>query len=267
MSYTRGDIRRALSKLPIDRGDILFCHSNLGFFGSLEGSESVRSTCEAFFDEIMATIGPSGTLIVPTFTYSFQNGETFDVASTPSKMGVFAEWCREHEDSARTFDPCYSVAAIGRNAGVITAFPPENSFDANASIFSKIVGAGGKILNLNFDAGSTLIHFAERCCGVPYRYDKTFTGTLTFSGRGLTQKNIIFVRYKHPGLIADFEKFNDLALKNDSFRTADLGRGKMGVISAIDTYMLVKEGLSADPWFLTAAGKIGYVPTDYTSLL
>ena len=50
---------------------------------------------------------------------------------------------------------------------------------------------GGKVLNLNFDAGSTLIHYVERELRVPYRFDKSFTGTIREQGRERGARSVI----------------------------------------------------------------------------
>src|SRR5215470_17644167 len=106
--YSSADIKAALDKLPLGRGDIIFCHSNIGFFGR-SSYGTYGDVCEAFFDALMARLGYEGTLCVPTFTYSFQRGEVFDPDCSVSSMGVFAEWIRKHEASTRSDDPCYSV--------------------------------------------------------------------------------------------------------------------------------------------------------------
>jgi len=45
----------------------------------------------------------------------------FDPATDPSGMGSISEAVRTHRDAMRTADMHGSVAAIGRNAGEITA--------------------------------------------------------------------------------------------------------------------------------------------------
>lgn len=256
--YAKADIKAALDRLPIERGDVVFCHANLGFFGRAESVTDSHQLCEMFFDAIMERIGPNGTLCVPTFTYSFPLGEVFD-PSGPSKMGVFSEWVRGH--GFRSSDPCYSVAAIGRDAKELVAGVSENSFDARASFFARLWNPGGKILNLNFDAGSTFVHHVERVLHVPYRFDKAFAGTIKYAlGIELRSRSTIWVRYLDDALEARFEAFDALARDRGMFCTERLGRGEMGVISASDTYKLIEETLPKRPWFLTKAEVLGVEP-------
>jgi aminoglycoside 3-N-acetyltransferase len=258
--YSKVDLKAALDRLPLERGDVVFCHANIGFFGRAEGASNSSSLCEMFFDAIMERLGPNGTLCVPTFTYSFSKPEpeVFDLSS-PSRMGMFAEWVRGR--ASRSEDPCYSVAVVGLSEPGIIDDLSENSFDGEASFFAHFIGAGGKVLNLNFDAGSTFVHWVERDLYVPYRFDKAFTGTVRY-GPDVERKarSTIWVRYLDDALEARFEAFNQLAWECGLFDTAPLGRGEMGVISATDTYGLIEETLPKRPWFLTKAEVLGVEP-------
>ena len=114
--FTAADLDRALDALDLKRGDVLFGHSNIGYFGRPEGVRSGEAAAELFHDRIRARIGEEGTLVVPTFTYSFPRREVYDPAATPLRMGLFAEWIRRRPDALRSADPSYSVAAVGARA-------------------------------------------------------------------------------------------------------------------------------------------------------
>jgi aminoglycoside 3-N-acetyltransferase len=255
--YSKADLKAALDRLPLERGDVVFCHANLGFFGRAKGVTDSHDLCEMFFDCIMERLGPNGTLCVPTFTYSFPKGEVFDWESGPSKMGAFAELVRVR--GYRSADPCYSVAVIGAKSH-IAELVSENSFDTRASFFGRLWIEEGKVLNLNFDAGSTFVHWVEREMNVPYRFDKTFTGVIRGCGNDIDVRSTIWVRYLDDALEARFEAFDALARERGMFKTERLGRGEMGVISAADTYRLIEETLPSRPWFLTKAEVLGVTP-------
>jgi aminoglycoside 3-N-acetyltransferase len=251
--YNVTELRSALAQLPLVKGDVVFTHSNLGFFGRPEGVIGNAQICEMFFDQVMAVLGENGTLVVPTFTYSFPRQEVFDPLVCPSAMGVFSEWVCCHTNSIRSEDPCYSVAAIGGNAALLVDSVPENSFGED-SFFNRFHRVGGKILNFNFDAGSTFIHYVERKLAVPYRFDKTFSGIRVRKGEMQTTTSTIWVRYmSDDALEFDSKPFNNLCRKNDLFHVERLGRGQIGLISAEDTYKVIQQTLPKRPWFLTKA--------------
>jgi len=257
--FDRSGLREALSRLPLEKGDVVFSHSNLGFFGRPADVSDADQLCELFFDEIMTFLGGDGTLIVPTFTYSFPRKQIFDPIHDASGMGVFAEWVRCHADSLRSEDPCYSVAAIGAQADYLTKNAPINSFGRD-SFFDRFYRINGKVLNLNFDAGSTFIHYVERQLKVPYRFDKTFSGMILKNGECVPSTSTIWVRYlSDDSLEFDSKPFDALARERRVFHVAGLGRGQVGVISAEDTFNCIQETLQRRPWFLTRAELLGIV--------
>jgi aminoglycoside 3-N-acetyltransferase len=259
--YRYADLRFALDRLPLERGDIVFVHSNIGMFGRCEGVTSGHDLCEMFVGAITERIGPSGTLSVPAFTYSFPRGEVFATGMPAPGMGALAEYVLSHSAAHRSVDPCYSVAAMGGRAHSLVSHVPENSFDDAASFFARFWRYGGKILNLNFDAGSTFVHHVERRLEAPYRFDKAFQGIIRRpSGVEWRAKSTIWVRYLDDALEARFEAFDKLAREQGKFVTTKLGRGEMGVISAEDTYNLIAETLPKRPWFLTKAEAMGVEP-------
>ncbi|WP_133511724.1 AAC(3) family N-acetyltransferase [Candidatus Thiosymbion oneisti] len=255
--YSSDDLRIALSDLPLDRGDILFSHSNLGFFGHAQGVRNADALCRLFAEAVLDRIGYEGTLVVPTFTYSFPRGEVFDPEASPSGMGLFAEWVRRHSDARRSVDPCYSVAAIGGKAEALTAEVPENSFGPG-SFFDRFYEAGGKILNFNFGAGSTFVHYVERQLKVPYRFDKTFIGRIRRNGEEHAARSTIWVRYlSDDALINAPDPLDRLARAEGLFHPRRLGRGELGLITAADLRDLVARTLPLRPWFLTRAEGMG----------
>ena len=251
--FTRADIDQALSTLGLKTGDVIFSHSNIGFFGRPVGVKSAEEASALFLDAIRERIGAAGTFVVPTFTYSFPNGEVYEPASSPSKMGLLAEYVRRRQEALRSLDPIFSVAAIGARAAELVSDLPENSFGPD-SFFERFLKADGRILNLNFDAGSTFIHYVERELRAPYRFDKTFTGRIRVDGVERPGRATIWVRYlSDDSLAAAFEGFDEAARAAGAFRTVALGRGQMGVISARDCLDIVKKTLTHRPWFLPRA--------------
>jgi len=258
--YSRADLNRVLAELPIARGDVLFLHSNIGFFGRMEGAASMQDICAAFTEALLDRLGPDGTLVVPVFTYSFPKGEVFDPAEAASSMGAFSEWIRQHQGARRSHDPSYSVAALGARADELTREVPENSFGSD-SFFERFDRLEGAICNLNFDAGSTYLHYLEREMQVPYRFDKTFEGTICRDGTERVARNTIYVRYLSDDLTAAaFEPFHKVALARGDFQTHPLGRGQVGVIRSTACRRLLEEVLPDRPWLLTRADGTGHDP-------
>ena len=72
------DIVNAIQNVGVMKNDVLFSHSNIGFFGKLYDAKTTNDYCHAFMKAIFEIIGINGTLVVPTFSYSFCNNQNFD---------------------------------------------------------------------------------------------------------------------------------------------------------------------------------------------
>lgn len=259
-SYNRHTFKEALQSLGVAMGDVLFSHSNIGFFGLPEEGRTAEAACRVIRDGFFDALGPTGTLVVPTFTYSFPKGESFDPDLSPSTCGIFTEFIRTLPGSQRSEDPCVSVSAIGHRAEELTSEVPENSYGPG-SFFERLHLAGGKICNMNFDAGSTFLHYVERELKVPYRFDKTFEGTIRKRGRKLKKRSTIWVRnLSSDDTVAAFEPFNQLATQEGLYRRREVGRGFIGVIDADDVFELLRTVIPRRPWLLTKADERGTTP-------
>lgn len=255
--YTAKDLVAALRACGLGPGMAVFSHSNVGYFGRPEGAASGAAVCRLIFDAIFEVLGESGTLVVPTFTYSFgstQAEKRFDRETTPSVCGMFTEFVRTRGDARRSADPMFSVAAVGRLAHEFTKDPDPECF-GEASFWRRFLDADGVFCNLNFDAGSTFVHFVERRLGVPYRENRAFRGEIVEHGVVRPAEAVFFCRdLSERGTGARFERFDALAREAGLVRSAPVGRGAVVVITAADTARLIADTLPREPWFLTDRG-------------
>ena len=249
--YTRSDVVHALRELGVCEGDVLFTHSNVGFFGCSDGATSAQGIYTLFKSAIFEVIGTSGTWIVPTFSWSFCRKKDFDVAQTPGEGGMLAESLRTDPDALRSHDANFSVAAVGAKAKYFTEHPPEYSFGRD-SFWERFRNHGGLICNFNFDAGSTFIHYVERCLRVPYRYDKGFSGTL-IDGTSRQEKTFYHFVYdlEKREHAPDFTRFDAIVKERGTARVHNVGKGQILCISSEDTYVTISDQLAIDPYFLT----------------
>ena len=56
IDYSIEDLRKSLGRLPLNKGDIVYCHSSIGYFGRMENCFTSNELCEVFFDSIMNTM-------------------------------------------------------------------------------------------------------------------------------------------------------------------------------------------------------------------
>lgn len=252
--YSFRDIKDCLLSVGIRHGDKLFVHSNIGFFGRIDGALSQDEYCEMFLNAVMDVIGPQGCLVVPSFTYSFCRGNDFDPLQTPSEMGAFAEYVRTRQGAYRSCDANFSISALGDLAEDLTRDMPEHSFGPN-SFSQRLIDVGAKILNMNFDAGSTIVHYIEKKMLVPYRYDKAFIGNILLNDSWTRQTNIHFVRHlDDPSLNTDMTRVHAIIKNSGILKAGTLGRGMMIAIDTAAYERVLCDQLHRDPFVLTPRG-------------
>lgn len=254
--YDREDVVEALRDSGVDRGDAVFVHSNIGFFGELTGADGRADYVESFREAIRTVIGDDGTLVVPTFTYSFTEGEMFDPAESASEMGMLAEHVRTHPDSVRSVDPNFSVAAIGPLAARFTRDVPSHSFGRDC-FWERFLAEDGLFCNFNRDASSTAIHYVERCLDVPYRWDKPFAGTIRQDG---SERRAVFYHYvrdlDNPAHEPDPAAFDRRASEAGVVDRAALGKGEVVCIGMRDLFDVVETSYLEDPSSLIAGDRV-----------
>ena len=176
-------------ELGVQRGDVVLCHSHLPALGRLIPRP------ETVVEALLAVLGPAGTLVAPTFTYSWFRGEPYDVRRSPGTVGVLGELVRAHPDAVRSLDPCFSNAAIGARAAELLRRDGPASFGAG-SFYDKLLRAGGKVLliGVDFTALPIFMHL-EKVHGARYRHDKRFRGEIVdASGERYEAEMIHYVR-------------------------------------------------------------------------
>lgn len=255
-SYNKHEIVECLKNLNISKGDILFSHSNIGFLGKLESAKNSTDYYSIFKDAIFEVIGPEGTWIVPTFSYSFCKGNNFDLNNTPGTCGILSEELRKDPESVRSEDANFSVSAIGEKAIELTSKVSSYSFGPD-SFFDRFYQQKGKILNINFDSGSTFVHYVERELNVPYRFDKGFEGL--FINKSISEGREYFhfcYDLNKPDNIADFTKIDKIAKSENIIQTSSLGRGSLLSFKTTDMFKLIKKQIKINPAILVKGLKL-----------
>ena len=232
--YSKKKIKECFLKLNLKKGDIVFCHSNIGYFGKIINIQNKDQLCELFYNELLNVIGKEGTLIVPTFTYSFFNKENFTI-SKPSKMGIFSEWVRKKRNSSRSLDPNFSVSAIGPLKEYFIENTKKETYDLN-SFFGKFHSSNGKILNFNFP-GSTIIHYYEKMLKVNYRFEKKFYGKVN----GKKEIWSVFSRYLKKDFIHNPFKLMRLLREKKSNTFFPLGKGEVFALNSKSMFKFIEK--------------------------
>jgi aminoglycoside 3-N-acetyltransferase len=191
---TNEDFLQCLRDVRATECDILFVHSEMSF-GVPSPDLGRRGLLEALLEILYAT--GAGTIIMPTFTFSFCNSASYDKQKSRSQMGALNEFFRQLPETERSLDPLMSVAVAGRDTSIIRDLPHTSL--GSGSTFDRIHQLGNQIRFLFLGVSPakcfTYTHYVEKCLEVPYRYDREFKGAIIDRDHQYEEAWKLFVRY------------------------------------------------------------------------
>jgi len=170
-SVTQELLRRDLSALGIEAGDLLLVHSSLSSLGWVEGG------ADTVIRALVDSLGPNGTLFMPALSLGRFGPKRppplFDPEATKSVVGRIPERFRRWPGSIRSLHPTHSVAGLGPRADEILGRHGQSPTPCGQrSPWGKIAHHRGKILMLGVGTSAcTMFHGPEeevepqiRCC-------------------------------------------------------------------------------------------------------
>ena len=230
-----------LERVKAQDAKVLYMHTGLTF--GLPTSRLGRQELLGYLYEMVASLGVP-TLLVPTFTFSFCNVESYSVQASRCKMGALNEYIRKLPNAIRSVDPLMSSALIGEDHDLVQNIG-KHSIGVN-STFDKLHQRGSVVKFLFFGTTVsecfTYTHYVEERLAVPYRYNRDFTGNITDGDRTSEDTYTLFVRYKGvvPTSSGMLEK--DL-LHRRLLRKVDCGASSISCLDEADGYQTIAEHL------------------------
>ena len=262
LNFSRSSLVSALRSGGIGPGDTVLVHLDLAALGEAEGASSPASRNALVREALFEVVGPQGTILVPTYSFSFCRQEDFDPETTPTVSGPwspgvdFPEEFRSLPGAVRSRDPIHSIAGVGPRATELLADVPATCF-GEGSVFHRLLLAGAKVctIGLGLDE-ATFRHYVEERIGVPYRFRKLFTGRVRENGAFRKMGWLYYVRILAENAFPDGSRLASLAESEGRCRVVPVGAGRISVISCRDFDELTERALRRDPWF-TARGPAG----------
>lgn len=253
--WSRETLTQALKVAGIVPGDTIFVQVSLGMLGRLRNAATAEDLCATGLDAILDAVSPNGTVVTPTYSYSFCKGEEFCLQTTSATIGPFAEHARAHVDAIRSNDPIFSVVSIGPAAEDLITNLPYDCFGSD-SIYGRLVAGGAKIVTIGVGlAFSTFRHHAEQDHGVPFRYLKQFSGTVRDGDVVRSETWTYLVRFLGDPGLPDAWNLEEKARSDGIVTVAPCGRGEVWVADAGALKSFIERALDADPW-ATARGPV-----------
>jgi len=227
--YKFSDLVRAYEQVGVDNGGTIYLTGNFGKLGSFE--ELGKPTLlNAHLAAIQSLIGKTGTIVVPTHSWSLYNSNVpFSIPHTASETGPFSEFLRTLPGSVRQFHPFSSSTALGAEAKDICLKNTRHVYGPN-SPFARLVERDALHLSVGLPVNRTisLVHHAELVAGVPYRYTKEFIHPYIEDGQTKLSEFYLFVTRRDVDIERDQNRrFLDYYLKHYPVLECPLGRSKV----------------------------------------
>lgn len=233
-TLTRKRIAADLAGLGLAPNSLVFVHSSMSSMGHVEGGAA--AVVDAFLD----VLGPVGTLVVPTFTFTHGRGDNsvFDPAGDPSEMGRITEETRTRTGARRSCHLLHSVAALGRHAGEIAALHGPSAWAADGP-FWKLHELDGQILLLGVPyLRCTYFHLLEQLVQVRYRRWREVKARVRVQD-GSLQPLPTLVYSPGPGFAGnDFNKLGNLLEERGLARVGSVGNAVTRLFRARDAFEL-----------------------------
>ena len=247
-TVTAHDITSGLHTLGLHAGDVALVHSSLSSFGHVEGG------AEAVIDALLETVGPTGTILMPTLTgseaLSPDNPPVFDPRRSPCWVGRIPETFRQRPDAIRSLHATHSAAAIGREAVALTTEHLDSITPCDAhSPYGKLAQMpNGYILLLGVDhQRNTTMHHIEELVGVDYHIQPGFArAQVMLEGQTLV-RHILLHRY---GTARNFNVMEPALIERGIQQNGRIGQADVRLIHAGRMVEITAQALRLDPRLL-----------------
>lgn len=184
-------------------------------------------------DAILAAVGDSRTLLMPTFTHGYSDG-VLNLDETPGHTGLINESFRTHPETRRTKSAFFSFAVHGPDASELINLRPEHAW-GTGSLYEWLEHTGAVCLTLGVHPMlPSYLHRAEWLLAdrVPYRFVKRFGGSIIHEGRAEPLTERLFVRYLKPKPMSKFVHLLPFLRDRAELRIGNLSGVRMAAFRA-----------------------------------
>ena len=258
MVLTRDRLVADLHRLGVRPGDILMVHSSLRSLGQvIDGVATV-------VDALLEVLGPTGTLVGPSFNYETAQAPdfVFDPINTPSDMGAIADEIRRRAGNLRSRHLTHSVSAIGLRAESIVEANGTSAWAADSPL-GMVFDLDGRFLLLGVTYQSfTACHVLEVAFRLRHRKIDTLRRRLRQpTGDLIPFESVVYLRdVGYPGY--DFNRLGQAMEDAALTSVAPVGNAVARLIPARPMQDFATPRVQRDPNYLLRQG-VGVTPLSH----
>ena len=235
---------RALEAVQAGACEVLYLHTGLTF-----GQPNPELGRQGLLESLHGLLAQMGipSLCLPAFTFSFCNGEAFQVQTSRCRMGALNEYFRAQPGTVRSVDPLMSNLLVGVDRDLVTGLGKDSA--GSGSTFHQLHLRGPKVRFLFFGVTAsdcfTYTHYVEEMLSVPYRYQRSFHGCITDGERTWEDDFRLFVRY-HGVVPATDGKLERSLRDQGHLRLVPCGDSSISCVDEPSAYATITAQIEAD---------------------
>lgn len=248
---TRAQLAEQFATLGLPKGASVLVHSSLKSLGWIGGG------ADAVVSALIDAVGPEGTVMAPQLPFGgsltgyLTPAPTFDVRSTPSRMGAITEALRLRPDARRSLHSSHSVAVVGKLQAEMTRDHETSltSCGRPSAYWKNAHRPNGWVLMIGVTLRNmTTFHSVEEVNELPYLFSGTvFTSyVIDYEGRTLT----IRTRGYADGIKRNFPAPEPMLLKEGAMSIGRVAEAECRLMDASATFDLVERAVRKDPCLL-----------------
>ena len=239
LKFQQNLLTNKLSKI-IKRGDVVYMESDLTAFREIFLQCKSKTEFLNFFFQIFKNlIGNKGTLVVPSFSYSWGDNvkiKVFNIKKTKSKTGIFPEYMMNKKEVYRTNDPMFSCLIFGNNKKFFLQ-NNKNTFGPS-SLFEKLLKYNAKLVSFGLNRfDPTFVHYVEQYFDtnikkIKYRYLKKIHGTIIKNNKQYKDTFYTFLKNKKIAKIYNEKKIKKDLIKYKKLKYLNIFKADIYVVKS-----------------------------------
>jgi aminoglycoside 3-N-acetyltransferase len=253
------NIIKSLKKIGIKKGDTIYLGINLGktyhnFYKNIFRKKNLLDSKTFCSNQVLNILKKhltsKGTIIVPTFNFSFFKEKIYNIKTTKTNLGFFENNFLKQKNISRSVHPIFSISCWGKNKNKIIHPCGLFSFGIN-SPFNNFLKYKVKFLNIGnlFIETCTYVHHLEHLNGINHRYYKAVTGTIIQNG--IKEKKTYYALVRYKSLKAEKAEYKIGKLIRDKKLIVETNQFGIyaSAINCSDVYNIGMKALITDPNF------------------
>ena len=245
-NISKNDLVSCFQNIGVSNSDLIYVASYMPIFGHDPGI--LPKTVSA----LQKCVGSKGTIVMPTFNWSYCSSGKMDLNETPSQVGVLTEFFRTQEGVTRSETPPWcTFASWGALSNEISAIRGTSPFGPDGiTQYLHDKNAKFTLIGCPYEDAVIHTHWLEEELQVPYRHWKRFLGTVTNGEKTTEDVSYMYARNLDIKATIDTRAITTEFEKSGKVTVEKVGLGKIRCFPIMEYTKFLRPYIVNDPLFL-----------------